>query len=118
VALMAEAVEDSTGRRRQRRGMTTGADKDCGGGQQRQARPSGRLQRGRNNGGKQCQRQRSGNDGFDGRRRQWQTTMGIANNNSGGRRQRRMMTTCKIGRLTMTGKDESGRQEMAETVEW
>ncbi len=24
----------------------------------------------------------------------------------------------KIGRQTMTGKDESGRQEMAETEEW
>jgi hypothetical protein len=24
----------------------------------------------------------------------------------------------KIGRRTMTGKDESGRQEMAELVEW
>ncbi len=72
--MMAEAVEDSVGRRRRRQRMTTGVDEDCSGGQQRHASLGGGLQCGRVDGGKQCRREQSGNDGCNSGRRWWQTT--------------------------------------------
>ncbi len=62
----------------------TGADDNCGGGRQKHTRLVGRLQWGREDGGKQCRRQWSGNDGCDGGRWWWQMTTAMANINDGG----------------------------------
>jgi hypothetical protein len=59
----------------------------------------------------------SGNDGCGGGRWQRGTTMAMADNNSSGQEWWRTTTVCEIGQRTMTGKDESGLQETAETAE-
>jgi hypothetical protein len=89
-----------------------------GGRGRRHARSGDGLQWGRDDGGKRCRRQLSGNDGCNGGRPRRRTTTATADDDGGGRRRRRMTTARKIGRQTMTEKDESGRQEAAETAEW
>ncbi len=81
--MMAEAVEDGVGMRRQRWRMMTRVDSDCGGGRQRHTRSGGRLQQGRDNGGEQHHRERSGDESCDGRRRQRQMTT-VADDRGGG----------------------------------
>ncbi len=112
---------DGGGYRQQSTKRGSGRDNSCGDGwcgRQRHARLGGGLQWGRDVGGKKRRRQLSGNDGCDGGRPRRRTTTAIADNDGGGRQRRRMKMVCMIRRRTMTGKDKSGRQEMAETAKW
>ncbi len=62
----------------------TSAAAMVGGGQQRHARLGGGLQWGRDDGGKRCRRQLSGNDGCNGGRPQQRTRMAKADDDGGG----------------------------------
>ncbi len=55
-----------------------------GGGRQRHARSGGGLQWGKDDGGKRCQRQLSGDDGCDGGRPRRQTMAAMVDNDGGG----------------------------------
>jgi hypothetical protein len=109
--MKAVALEDGSGRQRQRRRTTIVAEDN--GMQYRAADYDGEVQEwaarvGGDSG--VAMMAAAAEDGGGGRRWwRWKTTA-AADNDSGGRRRRRMMTACKIERRTTRGKEESRRQ--------